>query len=93
VSGRRTLDPVLWVMIAGGAVLAGALLYGMHRAALWAEDRGWIYYKNKRGPAPWLGTLESIYEPEVEYILEEESAHRIRADQDDSGDGAPGRDD
>ena len=73
---------LLTVLAVVGAVV---LLYGLHRVALWAEDRGWIFYKHKRGPAPWLGTLESIYKPEVEYVVEEESARRIRADQDESG--------
>lgn len=75
---------VIWV-VASAAVLAG--LYGLHRAALRAEHCGWIYYRNKRGrPAPWLGTLEAIYKPEVEYVIEEESASQIRAEQDESGD-------
>ena len=69
-----------------GTLVAGA--YGVHRFALWAEARGWVYYKNsKRPPAPWLGTLEAIYKPEVEHVIEETSGVSARADQDESGEG------
>ncbi len=74
---------MIWIVL---AVAACALLYGLHRAALWAEERGWVYYRNRRGPAPWLGSLEAIYKPEVEHVIEETSAQQIRADQDESGD-------
>lgn len=84
---RRTLGDAMWAIV----VVVMLALYALHRAALWAEDRGWIFYKRKRGPAPWLGTLESIYKPDVEYVIEEESARRIRADEDESGEGDPGR--
>ncbi len=72
------------------SVGAGAL-YGLHRIALWAEERGWIFYRNKRGSAPWLGVLDQIYKPEIEYVIEEESSQRIRADRNESGESDPGR--
>ena len=74
---------MIWLIVMAAGC---ALVYGLHRAALWAEERGWIYYRNRRGPAPWLGSLEAIYNPEVEHVIEETSAEKIRADQDDSGD-------
>ena len=59
----------------------------LHRLALWADRRGWLYYRTKStNPAPWLGTLDSIYKPEIEHVIEEESARKTEADQDDSGD-------
>jgi hypothetical protein len=72
------------VAAAGLGLLAGG--YGFHRLATWAEARGLIYYRTKgRPPAPWLGTLDSIYKPEIEHVIEESSAAAVRADQDDSG--------
>jgi hypothetical protein len=75
---------MIWV-VAGVAIAAA--LYGLHRLATWAEQRGWIYYRTKRGPAPWLGSLDAIYKPEIEHVVEEASAREIRADQDESGAG------
>ena len=73
-----------------GAVAMAALGYGVHRAALWAEDRGWIYYRTvKRRPAPWLGTLEAIYKPEIEHVIEEASGESARADRAESRSGDP----
>lgn len=81
---------MIWVFVVVAVVALGGAGYGLHRAALWAERRGWIYYKTKqRPPAPWLGTLESIYKPEVEHVIEEASGEAARADQDESGDGPP----
>ena len=77
---------MIWLVV---AVIAVALVYGVHRLALWADERWWLYYRTKRsGPAPWLGTLESIYKPETEHLIEEQSGAEIKADQDDSGDGS-----
>lgn len=53
----------------GLAALAG--LYGLHRIALWAERRGWIYYGNKHGSSGALGSalLESLGFSEVETFI------------------------
>jgi hypothetical protein len=32
-----------------GGLVAVAALYGLHRLGLWAERRGWIYYRKKHG--------------------------------------------
>ncbi len=76
--------PWFWI-IAG--VVAAAAVYGLHRLALWAESRGWIYYKNKRRP-PGLGLsmIGQIYQPAIEHTVEEEQSTKQKADQDDSGD-------
>ena len=73
------------VLVIVGLVAAAGALYGLHRIALWAEDRGWIFYKNRRGSAPWLGVLDQIYKPEIEYVIDEQSSQRIKADQNESG--------
>ena len=70
------------------AALVATTMYALHRLALWMEDRGWIYYRKRRGSSGVLGAafleLQSIYEPGRRYVLEE-----IRSDEmetQDSGD-------
>jgi hypothetical protein len=75
----------------GLAVLGGS--YCLHRIAVWAERRGWIYYRTKRGSSGALGNalleVQAIMEPSKQYVLEE----RVRddAEADEAGDPpAPG---
>lgn len=53
------------------AVLVG--LWLLHRAAIWAEDRGWIYYRRQGSPGD-LGNafleLHSILDPGKKTVLE-----------------------
>lgn len=78
-----------WLVIVSVAVIVAAVLaVGAHRAALWAESRGWIYYRQKprfRGSS--LGLLEEIYNPAAEHVFEEQSGDRARGDVAESGDG------
>ncbi len=78
---------VMWlvfVLAVAGLVLVAYLL---HRAALWAEGRGWIYYKTKRRPGgAGLSLIGQIYQPSIEHVVEAQQAERIKADHDDSGD-------
>ena len=79
-----------WVI---AAALVLALGYGLHRLALWADGRGYIYYKTKpkfKGSS--LGLIEGIYNPSVEHVVEERSSERARGSQDESG-GKPGPED
>ncbi len=75
--------PVLLLIIVGVIVL----LYGLHRAASWAERRGWIYYRTK-GKSGGLGMslIGQIYQPSIEHVVDEQQAERIRADRTESGD-------
>lgn len=73
-----------FLLIAVGVV---ALIYGLHRLALFSESRGWIFYKTRPPRVRMLGLLEELVDPRVEYQIEEESAEAIRADQHESGDG------
>ncbi len=72
-------------VIAGLAVL----IYGTHRFLLFAEQRGWVYYKHKRAPAGSgaLAFMElmKIYRPEIEHVLEEERGGDLRVTDDESG--------
>jgi hypothetical protein len=74
--------------VIAAAVVSGVLIaiYGAHRLALWAEERGWIYYRRKDRPAPLpMGMLEEIYQPSIEHMVVEMSDEAIRADHDESG--------
>ncbi len=70
-----------------------AVLYSLHRAALWAEDRGWIYYRTKRMP-PGAGALammevSSMLQPSVEHVIEETRTQLVLGEQAPSGADAP----
>lgn len=68
------------------AVAIALCLYGLHRLALWAERRGWLYYKNKkRPPGVGLGLLAPIYNPALQHVIEEGQSQRVRGEQDESG--------
>jgi len=72
------------VIVAG---LLALLAYAGHRAALWAERKGWIYYRNRppfRGST--LGLLEEIYNPSMQHVMEERGSQRSTGAQEDSGD-------
>ena len=64
-----------------------ALLYGLHRLALHAEYRGWIYYRTRPPRMRSLGLLEELSDPSVEYRIEKQSSEAIRGDVDESGEG------
>jgi hypothetical protein len=74
-------------------VLAGTgVLYGLHRLGSWMEDRGWLYYRKKRGSSGTLGSafleVQSILEPGKRYVLEEKRKEDV--DDEESGDPAAG---
>jgi hypothetical protein len=83
-------------LIVSGVVIGLALLaYAAHRFLLYAEGRGWVYYKNKRAPAG-AGALAfmelmRIYRPEIEHVIEEERGGELRVTDDETGQkGNPG---
>ncbi len=50
------------------------LLYVLHRVALWAEGRGWVYYLNSKPSSSTLGNafleIQSMIEPEKRPLVE-----------------------
>jgi hypothetical protein len=48
-------------------LLVAAFVYGMHRVAVYAEGRGWIYYRQRHGSWGAVGAamshVHAIYEP------------------------------
>jgi hypothetical protein len=69
-------------------VIVLSFVYGLHRAALYAESRGWLYYRTRPPRMRSLGLLEELTDPSVEYRIEEQASESIRADQDSTGDPA-----
>lgn len=72
------------------AVVLGAIAFGVLANTRWAGERGWVYNKhNPRPPGVGLqpGAFDEIYQPGIEHTIEERESERVRADQDESGDG------
>ena len=61
----------------------------LHRLALWAERRGWIYYRNGRGSAlgSAMSAVDPIYNPGKSHQVEEQ--RRLDDDRDNEDAGAP----
>lgn len=57
-----------------------------------AEQRGWIFYRH-RPRVQFLGLLEEIVQPSVEYLVEEQSSMATRADHPETGEPVPDQDD
>jgi hypothetical protein len=68
--------------------VALAALYALHRLALWMEERGWLYYRHKRGSSGALGAafleVQALLEPANRHVLE------IRRDEASEGDESGG---
>jgi hypothetical protein len=63
------MNYLLWGIAAIG------LLFLLDRLALWAEGRGWMYYRKKQGSSGAVGNafleVQTIFEPGKRHILEE----------------------
>jgi hypothetical protein len=74
--------------------LVAAAICGLHRLALWAESRGWIYYRTHRMPpgASGLAMMEvtAVIDPATEHVIEELRSEQARAEEDENGQGPPG---
>lgn len=68
-------------------MLIGVALYGLHHVALYADSRGWVFYKTRPPRVRMLGLLEELADPRAEYQIEEQASQQIRADRAESGDG------
>lgn len=69
-----------------------ALVLALHLLALYAERRGWIFYRTRPPRVRMLGLLEELVDPRVEYMVEEETHQSIRADHSEQGEGYRGPD-
>jgi hypothetical protein len=70
------------------AAVVAAVVYGLHRSAVWAERKGWIYYRKGRGSSGTLGSalleVQSLLEPSKRHVVEER--RRNAAEDEESGD-------
>ena len=64
---------------------AVASLYCLHRLALWAERRGWIYYRKRHGSSGTLSTavleVHSLFDPSKRYVLEEKRREQVEDEE------------
>jgi hypothetical protein len=82
-----------------GAVLKRGLIglgvaaaaWVLDRVLVWAEDRGWIYYRKRKPTIISLATAlfqaQTIVQPEKQHIVE--AKREIKEDEDHDGDGKP----
>lgn len=85
-------SPLLSGLDATGLILlAAAFVYGMHRLALYAEGRGWIYYRRRHGSWGAVGAalshVHAMYEPGRIHVQRLKEDVRVYKDDDDEGDG------
>ncbi|MEW5764041.1 MAG: hypothetical protein ACOYXN_11465 [Acidobacteriota bacterium] len=77
------------LLLLGVASASAALLFLLDRFLLRMEERGWIYYRKRRGHADRVGDaafrVQALFEPGKRYVLEE----REKAKREERGDGAP----
>lgn len=73
---------ILWI------ISASAVLLILHRIGLWAEKRGWIYYKNRKCNSGAIGNafleLQAFLEPSKRHIAEERK--KVKTEVRESGD-------
>ena len=77
-------------MLTNAALAAAVLLlaYGLHRLALWAEARGYIYYRSRHGSAGLpraVLEVQALFEPQQRHVLEE----RVREPVEEGESGDP----
>ncbi len=73
-------------MLAAAVILVG--LYGLHRLAVWAEERGYIYYLRGHGSSGSAGSafleVQALLEPGVRHVVNER--RREIVEEKESGD-------
>jgi hypothetical protein len=77
------------VDIAIRIVAAAVALWLLHRFLSYAEDRGWIYYRKKRGSYGGLGVTSNflnMYDPSRRHLQEVVQVVEWKRDEDDDGD-------
>ena len=67
------------------AVVVCGGIYLLHRAALWAEGRGWIYYQRRKPSRSALGNafleVQAIVEPGKRRLLEARQQEPLDGDE------------
>ena len=74
------------------AVVVVLALVGIHRLLSYAEDRGWVYYRRKRGSYGGLGVTSNflnMYDPSRTHLQQAVREVEWKRDEDDDGDSPP----
>ena len=72
------------------AALGGVSLWLIHRFLSYAENRGWIYYRKKRGSYGGLGVTSNflnMYDPSRRHLQEVVRVGEWQREEDVDGDG------
>jgi hypothetical protein len=81
------------ILVSSGCVLGGAgALYALHRFALYLEERGHLYYLNKKpkgGGAGCFVAFQQMIEPRIQHVIHVSQETRLHADEGASGQGDP----
>jgi hypothetical protein len=83
----ETWDILFWSGCAAGA--AGAL-YALHRLALRLEDRGHLYYLNKKpkgGGAGCFVAVQQMIQPQIQHVIHVSAESRLHGEAGGSGQG------
>ena len=71
------------------AALVMVGLWALHHVLSYAEDRGWVYYRKKRGSYGGLGVTSNflnIYDPSRKHLQEVVRVGEWKREEDDDGD-------
>jgi hypothetical protein len=85
----ETWSVLFWTVAVLGS-LAG--LYGLHRLALWMEDRGYLYYLHKKpshSAASSFVALQQVIEPKFEHVIQVSRVNHLHGEEGASGQGDP----
>lgn len=83
-----------WTLIFwSGSIVGGASgLYALHRLALWLEERGHLYYLNKKPKGSTIGSfvaLQRAIEPQVQHVIRINDERHLHGEEGASGQGDP----
>jgi hypothetical protein len=73
----------IWIILLGAPLVFLGALFVIDRLGVWAERRGWIYWRKARpktmGRAV-LGAMQEFVEPEVRHVIEAQEQDRVTID-------------
>ena len=75
--------------VPGSRLVAAVALWVLHRFLTYAEERGWIYYRKKRGSYGGLGVTSNflnMYDPGRRHLQQVVREGEWKRDEDDDGD-------
>ncbi len=84
----------IWTLVFWcGCILGGvASLYALHRLALRLEERGHLYYLNKKPKSTAIGSFvafQLMIEPQVQHVIHVTEESQLHGEKGESGQGDP----